>query len=212
MSGYALPGMFPSVAAAWEDEEVSCFGGCSSDDGWDPIAVTVKSAKVDALHLIQPSVPASRTNRRRQRTAPRQTLQPRPEELAVQFEMDIRFQGKECTVVRSLFRMRQLREELVEEDSSKRLPPLPSLPEHSKRNLTVLQASLLHYVPELEDWLRALFRLVPIGESPTLLHFVLEPLCFLHTVSADVYLDWNRTRKQILSLESIAEEQHLADE
>lgn len=177
------------------------------------VTLTVRTAKVDALQLIQQQTPAptTKTTVRRRRLR----KQPLREELAVQFEMDIQFQGKECTVVRSLYRMRQLREELVEENYE-HLPALPTLSgcnnNDSKLNLTVLQASLFSYVPALEEWLRSIFRIVSMGESPTLTHFVLEPLCFLHTVSAEVFLDWNRTRKQQVllssscsSLESIAE-------
>ena len=107
------------------------------------------------------------------------------------FELEISWNGRQYTVVRSLRRMRQFREELVVElellQWNKKpvvVPEFPSLPENggSNQSFTLLQSLLRTHVPALEAWLRKVFGLVSnVDDSATLTHFVLEPVCSLHS-------------------------------
>lgn len=108
-------------------------------------------------------------------------------ERAMQFEIDISWNGRQYTVVRSLERMR---EELVAElemlrlkTSSAFVPELPSLPDScccsNQSSFTLLQGLLRSHVPAIETWLCRVFTtVVPhVNDSATLTNFVLEPVC-----------------------------------
>lgn len=212
MSAYALPGLFPSLPSPVMDSscseqqeeklEVSCHYNSSYRALGSEVTLSIREAKVDSTHLILTTLGSG--CRKRRPGARRRLVQ--PEELAVQFEMDIAFNGRECTVVRSFYRLRQLRDELVEEKGAERIPVFPMLPRNLRHNDTLLKALLRPYVPQVEDWLRRVFSSVSMRNSPTLTHFVLEPLCFLRTGCADLYIatEFVKRRKELL-LESIAE-------
>jgi hypothetical protein len=228
MSAYAMPGLFPplpppvnhAIGAIGE----SCGGGCSSSEEekidysyhyntssslafGSEVKLAIREAKVDSSHLILKTLGSGGgAGGGRKRRPGTRKLAIRPEELAIQFEMDIAFNGRECTVVRSFYRLSQLRDELVEEMGADRIPEFPMLPKNLRHNLTLLKALLRPYVPLLEDWLRRIFWTVSMRNSPTLTHFVLEPLCFLRTGCADLHLatEFIKRRKELL-LESIAE-------
>lgn len=153
----------------------------------------------------------------------------------MQFELDVNYNGRRYAVVRSLNRLRLLREELVDEldhdcdsrqaacDSYGRkdvhcsLPELPSLQEngsYSNQSFSMLQALLLSYTPVLERWLQMVFHQVSITDSPTVTHFLLEPICFLHSDAGEEPSfctgssprgGTGRPGRNMLSLESIEE-------
>ena len=106
----------------------------------------------------------------------------------MQFALEVTWNGRRYTVVRSLHRMRQLRDELVSElgvlqpNKKVTVPELPSLPGNGGSSFTLLQALQRSHVPALEAWLGKVFALVSsVNESATLTNFVLEPICSLHT-------------------------------
>ena len=129
-------------------------------------------------------------------------MTPTPQELAIQFALEVSYNKQHCKFVRSLYRMRQLCEELAEElrysPFSKGVPELPAI-DTSTGSFGMMQAQLSTYAPELERWLRKLFVIVSASDSPTLTHFYLEPLCFMHCLSA------SNESSSSFSLESIAE-------
>jgi len=108
------------------------------------------------------------------------------------FDMEICWNGRQYTVVRSLHRLRQLREELIAElemlqvskNTAAAVPELPSLPENggSNQSFTLLQGLLRSHVPAMEAWLQKVFWLVPnVNDCATLTNFILEPICSLHS-------------------------------
>lgn len=111
------------------------------------------------------------------------------------FELDVSWNGRQYTLVRSLRRLRLLRDELVNELQMGQLdkpppmvPELPSLPENggSNQSFTLLQGLLRSHVPAVETWLRKIFGLVSnVNDSATLTSFVLEPVCSLHSPAAE---------------------------
>lgn len=213
MSAYAVPGLFPSLPSpntmlvgesCQEDKKVEYSHYTSSHMALgSEVTLSIREAKVDSTHLILTTL-GSGCKKRRPGGRSRRTV--KPEELAVQFEMDIAFNSRECTVVRSFYRLRQLRDELVEEKGAERIPEFPMLPKNLRHNVTLLKALIRPYVPLLEDWLRRVFSTISMRNSPTLTHFVLEPLCFLRTNCAELYIatEFVKRKKELL-LESIAE-------
>jgi hypothetical protein len=208
MSAYALPGIFPPLPLT-ANIDLGNQGGSNqhvqeqkinysepsfsrrkrSDDGF--VQISVKQANIDSLLLIQSlmsnsghSSGSSSNSTRTRRCSTTKLDSVPPQELAMQFELQVLFQGRQYTVVRSLCRIRQLREELLDElknGCSSSIPELPALRQDGARSFSLLQAILRSYVPTLEDWFRTLVKhVVPSGESPTLAHFLLEPLCLLY--------------------------------
>jgi hypothetical protein len=225
MSAYAMPGMFPplptppnqhaigeSCCSSPEEEKIdyNYHYNSSSLAFGSEVKLAIREVKVDSAHLILTTLGSGFLGRKRRPGTRKPAI--RPEELAIQFEMDLSFAGRECTVVRSFYRLSQLRDELVEEMGADRIPEFPMLPKNLRHNLTLLKALLRPYVPLLEDWLRRIFSTVSMRNSPTLTHFVLEPLCFLRTGCADLHLatQFVKRRKELL-LESIAEHEEEND-
>lgn len=224
----------------------------SARDGLRPAAcisgveISVREARIDALQLIRSltnpivsptaTTPHKSKKQRRRRnlhtTSTTDLLSSRaeasPQELAMQFELDVSVEGREYTVVRSLYRMRQLHDELVEESEHYEetlddtccnrhtvrlsIPEMPSLQENgSCTSFCVMQASLRSFAPALECWLKKIVRLIPTKDSLTLTHFLLEPVCFSHSgsgvqMSISVSSDsCRRFGSKLSSLESIEE-------
>ena len=111
-------------------------------------------------------------------------------ERAMQLELSISWNGRQYSVVRSLERLRYLREELVAElpmlDGVKMgttVPEMPHLPDNgscANQSLAQLQGLLRSHIPAMEHWLNQVLRLVPhINDSATLTNFILEPVCLL---------------------------------
>jgi len=171
------------------------------------VEVTVREAKIDCQQLIQSLMTSNTTVKRgrpRRRNSPPYLYSPitppPPQELAMCFELSVVFKGRHYTVNRSLFRIRQLRQELVDElnnayDCSSScfisIPELPELEEkgsapvaysNAGQSFSLLHALLRSYAPTLEAWLRKVFAMVAVNNnfdsvlSPTVTQFLLEPL------------------------------------
>jgi hypothetical protein len=185
----------------------------------DQIDVSVKDARLDILQWIHsltssaaPLLSANAAARKQQRSPARSRnsallLNPdvklasggvaaevsplSSKERAMQFEMSISWNGRQYIVVRSLERLRYLREELVAElqmlDDIKLatagVPEMPNLPDNggcANQSFALLQGLLRAHMPAMESWLNQVFRLLPhINDSATLTNFVLEPVCLL---------------------------------
>jgi hypothetical protein len=220
------------------------------------VKISVKDAKIDALQLIRsltntvvvPSTTTTQQSKQRGRrrristaasittdrpTGSSKTKVNSPQEVAMLFELDVSYQGRQFTMVRSLHRIRQLRDELMDVVHASdycgdvsdtcccrsreccSIPNLPSLQESgscSVQNFSLLQALLRSYAPALELWLHKVVRLWSTKNGPTLTNFLLEPVCFLHSGTGEESLSFsvdasNGTRclGRRTSLESIEE-------
>ena len=201
----------------------------------DQIEISVKDGKIDTMQWIQSltsnaalllSANAARKRSPRRRNSP--PLNPElverstscsAEELAMQFEMSISWNGRQYMVVRSLERMRCMREQLVIElemmkmKTTAPVPELPLLPDNggcSNQSFALLQGMLRSHIPTVEIWLNQVFALVPrVNDSVTLTNFILEPVCSLQ--SAPVLLLKQSTSLPTLlrrsSLASISEDE-----
>jgi hypothetical protein len=239
MSAYALPGLFPPLElesnVGISTDDVHYLGSLDKEEKceYEPrpvppeVDIAVTEAKIDAVQLIRSltSTVKRRAIRRLDMVRPRKgyrltdlisrqwSSSSTPQEHAMEFELSISFNGRRYTVVRSLPRIRQLRQDLVEElerssfddcredfkeclDCTCNVPELPSVLEQEdftacSQSFTLLHAMIRAFTPTLESWLRCVVSLIPPKDSPILTSFLLEPLCLVHDAP---YLDRRPTR------------------
>lgn len=211
------------------------------------IEIVIKDAKIDSLQLIQSltinSGASSLPRRARRRKSPTSAAEHPADmdaaflqELAMLFELEVSHNGRRYTLVRSFYRIRQLREELLLETSTlygdherssslKSASTIPELPTLQEENSTIKSFSMLHdllrsHAPGMEIWLRKIVSLVSPTSSPAFATFLLEPICFLHSGNIEqsmISLNGNtaasRQFDRKVSLESIEEmyEEHCED-
>lgn len=181
------------------------------------IVIAVKEARIDSMRLIQALTSNAATTlqrstfgrfqKRKQGTVVEKEKEIKfsPQEGAMQFDLSITFNGRKYTAVRSLPRILQLRQDLVEEVKERRhsveqhykckeldsltIPELPRMYEGCDsdmspggatgfvaRSFSMLQSLLCSYVPVLEVWLHNVTSLVQPVDSPILRQFLWEPL------------------------------------
>ena len=221
MSAYALPGLFPPLESSFQqrsyhadlsslekEEKVQDYQESSE------VGIDIKAAKIDAAKLVESLTATKKTPKKKKQEPSRCTIRrPRhervqaplssPQEEAMQFQLSVSLNGQTYTAVRSLPRIRQLRQELVEEQQqqqsvcrgesrqdditvSKDCPLIPEIPRlqdtaqtgsdgFAGRGFSFLQAILRSYTPTLEAWLRQVTTLVSPSSSPSLTHFLWEP-------------------------------------
>jgi len=216
MSAYALPGLFPPLESSFQrsyhaapptadlsslDKEEKV----DFDEEQPEVWIDIKEAKVDAAKLIasltrktsaKKQEPSRCSSRTRRRTGER-IESSSPHEDAMLFQLSVSLNGRTYNAVRSLPLIRQLRQELVEEqqyigesrDDTKQqcilIPEVPRLQDSVQtggspdgfagRGFSFLQAILRSYTPTLEAWLRTVTTLVSPSKSPSLTHFLREP-------------------------------------
>ena len=205
------------LASSSSSETEAALFSASCCGSSDQIDVSVKDVRLDILQLIHsltssaaPLLSANAAARKQQRssTATRsRTVLHNPadvklasasapevsplssKECAMLFEMSISWNGRQYSVVRSLERLRYMREELVAEmkmldmKNATAVPEMPNLPDNggcANQSFALLQGLLRAHMPSMERWLNQVFRLVPhINDSATLTNFILQPVCML---------------------------------
>jgi hypothetical protein len=141
----------------------------------------------------------------------------------MQFELSVCFDGRSYTAIRNLPAILRLREDLVTEMESHKsdrfkanlIPEVPRLDEEGVaglregvvgRGFAFLHALIRSYVPAVEGWLRQVLQLRPPKDSPSLMHFLWEP------VSSSSRRDEQLLNTAMLHLDSIEESEHDFDE
>jgi hypothetical protein len=230
MSAYALPGLFPPLTfetsnysicdstRTSEEEKFSsrtlkCYPNNSNN-----AQISFKQAKIDAYELIhcltnhsQESKSKKRVRLRRQYSPPYEApVVGNPQDAALLFEIEVSFDERQFIITRNLRRFRELRNDLIEEQSCC-VPDFPEFSESSRaQSFCLLQDMLKSYAPAVEIWLCKILEMFPIHESPALKIFLLEPTGFdgdrnyLTNTPASPNLD--STRRTVTRLESINED------
>lgn len=186
----------------------------------EDVKVHVTEAKIDTSMLIQSLVASGNSSKPNNNKAARtRCVTSRrtascivtPQEECMQFELSISFYGRSYTAVRNLPAFLHLREDLVAELKGQRsalynnnhcmVPDVPRIDEGVSsrdgvvgRGFAFLHAMMRSYIPTLEGWLREVIRLRPPQDSPSLTHFLWEPVSALRKVeslnsSAMLHLD-----------------------
>ena len=183
MSAYALPGLFPPVGMFCANDDMHSLHEKQMDrEVFRNIetSIRVKKTRIDPTKLIESLTQGLSVLGRRRKNCRDRRFRGRDsalsaQEEAMQFELSICHNGRVYTAVRSLARIRRLREDLCRKDGCRQLhyaptswsprarnatdnmlPELPPLVEDNAKvvrlGFVFLQELLQFYAPVLENW------------------------------------------------------------
>lgn len=220
MSAYALPGLFPPLAASASSSKRGVYHAHEEKLDEPEVHVVVKEAKIDPARLVQSlTAPKQQPSQRRSNGCrrPRAPEAPcySPQEESMEFELSVSFNGRTYTAVRTLPSILRLRDDLELETKDRcfqsSIPQVPRIQDEPSSEVTgrggfsFLHALLRSYVPIVEDWLRKVTAVVSPSDSPSLTRFLWEPTTPQTPVRS-------HSSPAVHHLDSIEESEHDCDE